>query len=62
MANRIRGVCVGGGRGPTRLVLYVNGERIAAGEDQDGLDAFPGFGFFVGERPPRTLTTTSRPL
>jgi hypothetical protein len=45
--NRVRGVCVGGGRRPTTLALYVNGKRIAAAEDRDGFDSFPGFGFFV---------------
>jgi hypothetical protein len=45
--NRIRGVCVGGGAKPTILAFYVNGKRIAAAEDRDGFDSFPGFGFFV---------------
>jgi hypothetical protein len=45
--NRIRGICVSGGRQPTRLALYVNGKRLASAEDRAGFDAFPGFGFFV---------------
>jgi hypothetical protein len=45
--NHIRGVCVGGGREPTRLALYVNGQKVAAAEDRAGFDSFPGFGFFV---------------
>jgi len=45
--NRIRAVCVGGGRRPTTLALYVNGKKIAVAKDPAGLDEFPGFGFFV---------------
>jgi hypothetical protein len=45
--NRIRGICVGGGRRPTKLALYLNGKRVAAAEDRAGFDSFPGFGFFV---------------
>ena len=40
--NRIQGVCVGGGREPTRLVLYVNGKRMAARKIAPVSMPFPG--------------------
>jgi hypothetical protein len=45
--NRIRGVCLGGRQEPTKLSLQVNGRTIAATQDPDGFDSFPGLGFFV---------------
>lgn len=45
--NRIRGECIGGGKKPTVLALYVNGKKIAAAEDRRGLKSFSGVGLTV---------------
>lgn len=55
--NRIRAECVGGkGQEPTRLTLYVNGQKVAEATDEDALlnesTGNVGLGIDAGRSPP----------
>lgn len=52
--NRLRIDCVGGGRGPTIVSAWVNGEPVVSVAVPDGIDSFNAVGFWLVSTAPGT--------
>lgn len=52
--NRLRIDCVGGGRGPTIVSAWVNGEPVVSVAVPDGIDSFNAVGFWLASTAPGT--------